>query len=34
MRIRVNQTFRLAGAAEARRALEARQTRGAGVLIP
>jgi NADPH:quinone reductase len=33
VRIRVNQTVRLAEASEAHRALEARQTRGAGVLI-
>ncbi|TWG90160.1 NADPH2:quinone reductase [Mesorhizobium sp. J18] len=34
VKIQVNQTFRLADAAEAHRALESRQTQGASVLIP
>lgn len=34
VRIQVNQTFRLADAAEAHRALESRRTQGASVLIP
>jgi NADPH2:quinone reductase len=34
VRIKVEQTFRLADAAEAHRALESRRTRGASVLIP
>jgi len=34
VRIKVEQTFRLADAAEAHRALEERRTRGASVLIP
>jgi len=34
VKIQVNQEFRLADAAEAHRALEARQTRGASVLVP
>jgi NADPH2:quinone reductase len=34
VRIHVNQTFRLADAAEAHRSLESRKTQGASVLIP
>ena len=34
VRVRVNQVFRLADAAEAHRALESRRTRGASVLVP